>query len=78
MPRLLIGVGISASHLSVGHALGVLRAALLSLVWAKFGRRINLARFFQVTAVFMVLFSIPLLIYSFHESTEGRRDPRDR
>jgi high-affinity iron transporter len=62
-------------HLALGGAIGVLLAALLALAWAKFGRRINLSRFFQVTAVFMLLFSIQLLIYSFHEFTEAGAIP---
>jgi len=32
---------------------------------------VNLARFFQVTAVFLLLFSAQLAIYAFHEFTEG-------
>jgi high-affinity iron transporter len=58
-------------HLALGGAIGVLLAATLALAWVKVGRRVNLSRFFQVTAVFMVLFSIQLLIYSFHEFTEA-------
>jgi high-affinity iron transporter len=56
---------------AVGGLIGVLLAGLLALAWVRYGKRINLSRFFQVTAVFMVLFSIQLLIYSFHEFTEA-------
>ena len=50
---------------------GVALAALLALAWLRYGKRVNLGRFFQVTAVFMVLFSIQLAIYAFHEFSEA-------
>ena len=59
----------------IGGILGVVLAALLALAWARFGKRVNLTRFFQVTAVFMVLFSIQLFIYAFHEFTEANAIP---
>jgi high-affinity iron transporter len=62
-------------HFAVGGVIGVLLAALLALAWVRFGKRINLSRFFQVTAVFMVLFSIQLLVYEFHEFTEAGAIP---
>lgn len=57
--------------LFLGGLFGVVLAGLLALAWTRYGRRINLGRFFQITAVFMVLFSIQLLIYAFHEFTEA-------
>lgn len=55
----------------VGGALGVACAGLMALAWTRYGRRVNLSRFFQVTAVFMVLFSVQLAIYAFHEFSEA-------
>lgn len=60
-----------SSHLVIGGILGLLVAASVAWAWSKYGHRINLGLFFQVTAVFMVLFSIQLLIYAFHEYTES-------
>lgn len=57
--------------LFIGGIIGITLAALLALAWARLGKRVNLARFFQVTAVFMVLFAIQLLVYAFHEFTEA-------
>lgn len=57
--------------LAVGGALGVALAGLVAWAWSKYGQRVNLGLFFQVTAIFMVLFSIQLLIYAFHEYTES-------
>jgi high-affinity iron transporter len=58
-------------HLFIGGSLGVMLAGLLAFAWARYGRRVNLGLFFQVTAVFMVLFSLQLLIYAVHEFTEA-------
>lgn len=57
--------------LASGGALGVVLAGLVAWAWSKYGHRVNLGLFFQVTAIFMVLFSIQLLIYAFHEYTES-------
>ena len=58
-------------------------------MWSRYGYRVNLARFFQVTAIFLLVFVVQLLIYGFHELTEanvlpgserftGRRNPTAR
>jgi high-affinity iron transporter len=59
-----------SSHMAFGAVIGVALAALLAWAWVKFGRRVNLHRFFQLTAVFMVVFAIQLVFYAFHEFTE--------
>ena len=50
---------------------GLLVAAVVAWLWSKYGRRINLARFFQVTAIFLSIFVLQLLVYGFHELTEA-------
>jgi len=55
----------------VGGAIGVLCAVAMAWAWTRYGRRVNLSRFFQVTAAFMVLFSVQLVIYAFHEFSEA-------
>ena len=57
--------------LAIGGVIGVTLAGLVAWAWSKYGQRVNLGLFFQVTAIFMVLFSIQLLIYAFHEYTES-------
>jgi len=57
--------------LAIGGALGVALAGLVAWAWSKYGHRVNLGLFFQVTAAFMIIFSIQLLIYAFHEFTES-------
>lgn len=57
--------------LVTGGVLGILLAAAVAWAWSKYGHRVNLGLFFQVTAIFMILFSIQLLLYAFHEYTES-------
>ncbi len=59
----------------VGGAVGVLCAVAMAWAWTRYGRRVNLSRFFQVTAAFMVLFSVQLVIYAFHEFSEAELLP---
>jgi high-affinity iron transporter len=60
----------------VGGALaGTAIAAVVAWLWSRYGHRVNLARFFQVTAVFLLVFVVQLLIYGFHELTEANLFP---
>lgn len=61
----------NGTQLVAGGILGLLLAASVAWAWSQYGHRVNLGLFFQVTAVFMILFSIQLLIYAFHEYTES-------
>ncbi len=58
-------------HMACGGAIGVLAAAAVAALWVRFGRHVNLSRFFNVTAVFMLAFAAMLLVKAFHEFTEG-------
>jgi len=64
-----------SEKLFIGALLGVLGAAALAWAWGRYGRRVNLAKFFQVTAIFLLLFSVQLVIYAFHELTEASALP---
>ncbi len=70
---MLISISFQVSSLPfiAGAVLGVLAAAGIALLWARYGHRVNLSLFFQVTAVFMGVFVVQLLIYSFHEFCEA-------
>jgi high-affinity iron transporter len=59
----------------IGAAIGTLSAALIAWLWSRYGHRVNLALFFQVTAVFLLVFVVQLLIYGFHELTEANIFP---
>jgi len=60
-----------------GAVVGVMLAAFVAWAWSRYGHRINLARFFQVTAVFLMVFVVQLIIYAFHEFTEANILPLD-
>ncbi len=66
-----LAAGAGTGHLALGGVLGLACAGMLALAWSQYGRRVNLSLFFQVTAVFMVLFSVQLAIYALHEFSEA-------
>jgi len=65
------------AHFVLGAAAGLALAALLAWGWARYGQRVNLALFFKVTSVFLVLFAFQLLLNAFHEATEANVLPID-
>lgn len=65
------------AHFVVGAAAGLTLAALLAWGWARYGQRVNLALFFKVTSVFLILFAFQLLLNAFHEATEANVLPID-
>jgi high-affinity iron transporter len=58
-------------HMAAGGAAGFALAAWIAWLWTRHGNKVNLARFFQVTAVFMIVFSAQLVLHGFHEFTEA-------
>ncbi|MDQ3069418.1 MAG: FTR1 family protein [Acidobacteriota bacterium] len=62
---------IQSAELIGGAVAGTLVAAFVAYLWSRYGHRVNLARFFQVTAVFLAVFVVQLVIYGFHELTEA-------
>jgi high-affinity iron transporter len=59
------------SDVLIGAIAGVLVAAFVASLWSRHGHKVNLGLFFQVTAVFLLVFVVQLLIYGFHELTEA-------
>ncbi len=71
---LLLGTLIfqmDAPQVLVGAILGLLAAAAVALLWSLYGHRVNLGRFLQITAVFLLVFSVQLFIYGIHELSEA-------
>jgi len=66
---------VRAADIIAGAAAGTLCAAAIAWLWSRYGHRVNLGLFFQVTAVFLAVFVVQLLIYGFHELTEANIFP---
>jgi high-affinity iron transporter len=62
---------VQAADVITGALLGTLLAAFVAWLWSRYGHRVNLALFFQVTAVFLLVFVVQLVIYGFHELSEA-------
>src|SRR5262245_14132537 len=66
---------VKSVSLISGAVIGTLAAATVAWLWSHYGHKVNLALFFQVTAVFLLVFVVQLLIYGFHELTEANIFP---
>ena len=66
---------IGSGSLFAGAVGGVLVAATVAWMWTRYGHRINLGLFFQVTAVFLLVFVVQLVIYGVHELSEANLFP---
>lgn len=62
---------MQAGAVLVGAVGGTLVSAFVAWLWSRYGHRVNLGLFFQVTALFLLVFVGQLLIYGFHELTEA-------
>jgi high-affinity iron transporter len=62
---------VSNSTVLFGAIIGLVAAASVAWLWSRYGQRVNLSRFFQVSAVFLSVFVVQLVIYGFHELTEA-------
>jgi high-affinity iron transporter len=62
-------------NIIAGASVGTLSAAFVAWLWSRYGHRVNLGLFFQVTAVFLLIFVAQLLIYGFHELAEANIFP---
>jgi high-affinity iron transporter len=63
---------VRAMNIVAGALGGTIVAAFIAFLWSRYGHRVNLGRFFQVTAIFLLVFVVQLLIYGFHELAEAR------
>jgi high-affinity iron transporter len=66
---------VQAMTIIGGAVAGTIAAAAIAMLWSRYGHRVNLALFFQVTAIFLLVFVAQLLIYGFHELTEANLFP---
>jgi high-affinity iron transporter len=66
---------VRAADVIAGAATGIVIAGGVAALWSKYGHRVNLGLFFQVTAIFLMIFVVQLVIYGFHELTEANVFP---
>ena len=66
---------VQSASIIGGATVGILAAATVAWLWSRYGHRVNLGLFFQVTAVFLMVFVVQLVIYGFHELTEANIFP---
>ncbi len=62
---------VKAANMVIGAVLGIVLSACIAALWSRYGHRVNLALFFQVTAVFLLVFVAQLLVYGVHELSEA-------
>jgi high-affinity iron transporter len=62
-------------NLALGAAAGALGAAAFAWLWSKYGHRVNLSLFFQVTAIFLFVFVVQLVVRGVHEMSEQNMLP---
>ena len=66
---------MKAFQVFTGAVAGLAAAAAIAALWGRYGHRVNLRIFLQVTAVFLLLFVVQLLIYGVHELAEANVFP---
>ncbi len=71
METALMLIQVRQGRFWLGCALGIAAAATMSWLWAHYGHRINIKRFFQVTGLFLLLFTLQIVFYSIHEFSEA-------
>jgi len=71
METALMLIQVRQGRFWLGCALGLAAAAAMSWLWAHFGHRINIKRFFQVTGLFLLLFTIQIVFNGIHELSEA-------
>jgi high-affinity iron transporter len=71
METALMLIQVRNGRFIIGSLLGIGAAAAMSWAWAHYGHRIDIKRFFQVTGLFLLLFTLQILFYSVHEFSEA-------
>jgi high-affinity iron transporter len=66
---------VQTTTVIAGAAAGTVCAAMVAWLWSRYGHRVNLALFFQVTALFLGVFVVQLFVYGLHELTEANLFP---
>jgi high-affinity iron transporter len=75
METALMLIQVRQQQFWLGCALGLAAAAAMSWIWAHYGHRINIKRFFQVTGLFLLMFTVQIVFYAIHEFSEAELLP---
>lgn len=75
METALMLIQVRQPGFTIGAFAGAGAAAALSWLWAHYGPYINLKRFFQVTGLFLLLFTVHIVFYGIHEFSEAELLP---
>ena len=62
---------LKSSSVLLGLALGLAAAAAIGFAWTRLGRGVDLKALLNVSAVFLTIFLVQLLLYSVHEFAEA-------
>jgi high-affinity iron transporter len=62
---------LKSSSVFGGLALGLVAAAVIGVAWTRLGRGVDLPALLNVSAVFLAIFLVQLLLYSVHEFSEA-------
>lgn len=70
---MLVSLASSAElgYMVWGGLTGLALAVAIAWAWVRYGKAVDLGRFFRVTAWFMMAFALQLVIYALHEFTES-------
>jgi high-affinity iron transporter len=71
METALMLIQVPPGKFWLGCGIGLACAAAMSFLWAHYGHRVNIKRFFQVTGLFLLLFTLQIVFYSIHEFAEA-------
>jgi high-affinity iron transporter len=66
---------LKSTAVFLGLAFGLAAAALIGFAWTRLGRDVDLPALLNVSAVFLAIFLLQLLLYSVHEFSEARLLP---
>jgi high-affinity iron transporter len=69
---------MKSSAVLTGLALGVVAAAAIGFLWTRLGRDVPLKTLLNVSAVFLAIFLVQLVLYGIHELAEARLFPNSQ
>ena len=66
---------LKSAAVAAGLGLGLLAAAAIGYLWTKLGKDVDLRAILTVSAVFLAIFLVQLVLYGIHELSEARLFP---